>query len=343
MSRVTGAADAPAEGTDGPDERIWPGKASRQRRPVHYLELGASLYTPATRSDLRALFVGERYPRLRSAVACTEDAIDADAVKCALSNLRESLCDLRASGPLRFVRPRDPQVLADLLGDLLADGSLAALDGVCLPKLDQANIGGYLDVLSRAPQLAIMPIIETELAFCVDALRVLRQRLDQVRDRVVCIRIGGNDLLQLMGMRRPRSMTAYDTPLRRVIDNMIIAFRPAGYDLSAPVYEHIACAETLAREVALDVEHGLLAKTAIHPTQIPLIETAYAVPPEDAAMAQAILDPDAAAVFRFQGAMAEPATHRRWAARTLERAGVYGLRAESPILACHCRATPSEE
>jgi citrate lyase beta subunit len=304
--------------------------------------MGASLYTPATRADLRALFVGERYPRLRSVVACTEDAIDASAVKRALSNLRESLSDLGASGPLRFVRPRNPQVLADLIADLIADGSIAALDGICLPKLDQANIGGYLKVLTSAPRLAIMPIIETEIAFSVDALHALRQRLDKVRDRIVCIRIGGNDLLQLMGMRRPRDMTAYDTPLRRVIDNMIIAFRPAGLDLSAPVYEHIACAETLAREVALDVEHGLLAKTAIHPAQIPLIEAAYAVPPEDAAMAQAILDPDAAAVFRFNGAMAEPATHRRWAARTLEREAVYGLRAESPIIACNCHAKPGE-
>jgi citrate lyase beta subunit len=337
MTGACGVADASA---DAPDGAGWPGEAAQARRRVHYLAMGASLYTPATRTDLRALFVGEHHPMARSVVACTEDAIDAGAVKRALSNLRASLYALGASGPLRFVRPRDPQVLADLLANLLADGSIAALDGVCLPKLDQANIGGYLEVLNSAPQLAIMPIIETEIAFSVNALQALRQRLDKLRGRIVCIRIGGNDLLQLMGMRRPRDMTAYDTPLRRVIDNMIIAFRPAGYDLSAPVYEHIACAETLAREVALDVEHGLLAKTAIHPAQIPLIEAAYAVPAEDAAMAQAVLDPDAAAVFRFNGSMAEPATHRRWAARTLEREAVYGRRAEPPMLAYHDSEKP---
>jgi len=290
------------------------------RRRTAYLQLGASLYTPATRHDLRALLAGQKYAGMRSVVACTEDAIHAGAVDRALCNLGDALRGLGAFGPLRFVRPRNPQVLADIL----ALGVDQALDGVCLPKFDNDNIGDYLDVLSQAPRLTLMPIIETEVAFSVDGLLRLRSRLNTVRERVICLRIGGNDLLQLMGMRRPRNMTAYDTPLRQVIDNMILAFRPAEYDLAAPVYEHIDGAEILVREVALDVAHGLLAKTAIHPTQIALIEDAYAVPSQDAAMAQAVMAPDAAAVFRFEGAMAEPATHARWASRTLERARVYG-------------------
>ncbi|MCF7984336.1 MAG: HpcH/HpaI aldolase/citrate lyase family protein [Thiohalocapsa sp.] len=302
------------------------GLAVRPR--ADYLGLGASLYTPATRHDLRGLLTGQKYAELRSIVACTEDAIHASAVKRALSNLDDALRGLGAFGPLRFVRPRSPQVLADLLALGVGD----SLDGVCLPKLDAHNIDDYLDALSTAPWLTIMPILETEVAFSIEDLFSLRHRLDDVRERVICLRIGGNDLLQLMGMRRPRDVTAYETPLRQVIDNMILAFRPAGYDLAAPVYEHIDGADILEREVVLDVTHGLLAKTAIHPTQIPLIESAYSVPPQDAALAQAVMDPDAAAVFRFDGAMAEPATHRRWAARTLERARVYG-QADTPTLA----------
>lgn len=290
-----------------------------------YLALGASLYTPASRTDLRALFAGEKYPRLRSVVACTEDAIHANSIKQALANLGDALSGLGTKGPLRFVRPRDPSVLAEIL----AHDAAAWLDGVCLPKLDQANVGDYLQLLHAAPSLALMPIIETEVAFSVDALHSLRHRLDCVSERIICIRIGGNDLMQLLGMRRPRRWTAYDTPLRSVIDNMIMAFRTAGYDLSSPVFEHIDSTETLRREVELDVEHGLLAKTAIHPKQIPIIEAAYAVHEEDASMARAIMDPNAAAVFRFNGAMAEPATHRRWAVRTIERAHIYGHRTDS--------------
>ena len=305
---------------DLPTDGLGLSEALVGRRRANYLGLGASLYTPATRYDLRGLLAGQKYVGLRSIVACTEDAIHASAVKRALSNLADALRGLAGFGPLRFVRPRSPQVLVDLL-DLGAGDSL---DGVCLPKLDAHNCDDYLDVLRMAQRLMIMPIIETEVAFSIEGLLALRRRLDEVRKRVICLRIGGNDLLQLMGMRRPRDVTAYSTPLRQVIDNMILAFRPAGYDLAAPVYEHIDGTDILEREVALDVTHGLLTKTAIHPTQIPLIESAYAVPPQDAAMAHAVMDPEAAAVFRIDGAMAEPATHRRWAARTLERARVYG-------------------
>jgi len=78
--------------------------------------------------------------------------------------------------------------------------------------------------------------------------------------------------------------------------------------------------------VEADLQHGLIGKTAIHPTQIPVIEGRYRVPPEDYEMAAALVAPDAAAVFRMHDSFCEPATHRRWAVAVLERARVFGVK-----------------
>jgi citrate lyase beta subunit len=141
----------------------------------------------------------------------------------------------------------------------------------------------------------------------------------------LCLRIGGNDLLNLLGLRRARGVTVYDTPLRGVIADLVCVFHPAGYRLSAPVFERLDTPEVLAREVEADLQHGLVGKTAIHPTQIPVIEHLYQVSREDYELASAVLHPDAAAVFKLHGTFCEPVTHRRWAAGVLERARIFGV------------------
>jgi citrate lyase beta subunit len=77
--------------------------------------------------------------------------------------------------------------------------------------------------------------------------------------------------------------------------------------------------------VDADLQHGLIGKTAIHPAQIPVIETLYQVSRDDHDMASAVLAPDAAAVFKLHDTFCEPATHRRWAAGVLERVRVFGV------------------
>jgi len=211
-----------------------------------------------------------------------------------------------------------------VLERILALPGAERLDGVCLPKCDERLLDDYLGVLERMPHWSIMPIVETDLAFSRARLTRLRRRLDVVKERILCLRIGGNDLLQILGMKRHKEWTAYDTPLRRVIEDLIITFRPHGYELSAPVFEHLDSPATLAREVAIDCIHGLFAKTAIHPAQLTTIERGYSVSPADARLARAIVAPHAAPVFMDEGQMVEVATHERWAKQVLERFAVYG-------------------
>lgn len=286
------------------------------------MRLGASLYVPATRPDLAAIASGRKLPEPRSVIFCTEDAIHERDLEQALDHLAALLPELEPGPLLRFIRPRNPTVLRRLLR---MDG-IGRVQGFVLPKFDPHTLGDWLRVWDDSHGHYALPILETAEAFDRRRMELLRDRLEDsgLSDRVLCLRIGGNDLLHLLGIRRARGATIYDTPLRGVIADLVCIFHPAGYRLSAPVFDYLDTPETLAREVEADLQHGLVGKTAIHPAQIPVIESGYRVSHEDYDVATAVLAADAAAVFKLQEAFCEPATHRCWAAGILERARVFG-------------------
>jgi citrate lyase beta subunit len=288
------------------------------------LRLGASLYVPATRADVAEIGNGVRYGELRSVIYCTEDAIAPGDVDGAIENLAAALPRLRPSSTLRFVRVRNPAVLERLL----AECDVERIDGFVLPKIDRKTLSAYAELLSGRDRLWVMPTLETADVFDARKMARLRDRLEAspLRDRILALRIGGNDLLNLLGLRRSPGTDLYDTPLAGVISQLICTFRPAGFALTAPVFDRIDSPEDLAREVRRDVEFGLLGKSAIHPSQIAHIESEYAVTPEEFELACGILDPAAAPVFRLHGRMCEPATDRRWAQIIVERRHVFGFR-----------------
>ena len=79
-------------------------------------ELGASLYIPATRSDLLEVVRGEKLANVRSVIFCTEDAVNAQDVPLALRNLGAALPSLSyAVHQMRFVRVRNPDVMRQVL------------------------------------------------------------------------------------------------------------------------------------------------------------------------------------------------------------------------------------
>jgi transposase len=144
-------------------------------------------------------------------------------------------------------------------------------------------------------------------------------------------RFGGNDLLNVMGLRRPTGRTAYESPLGPVIGSLVATFLPWGFAMSAPVFERFSDVALLREEVARDIEHGLVTKSAIHPDQIAVIQGAFAVPREEVEEARQILAPDVPAVFAHDGVMCEPATHRAWAERLLSRASAFGVAEPMPL------------
>lgn len=286
-------------------------------------ELGASLYVPATRPDLDLISRGERLAQVRSLIFCTEDAVNDADLGFALENLRHALATMRCVSPrMRFVRVRNPAVLASVLKMPGAE----RLDGFVLPKITRAVLPEYLGLLRGHGHL-IMPTLETREVFEEREMLALRRMLerDAVRERILTLRIGGNDLFSLLGMRRPRGRTLYQTSLGQVIARLVTTFRPSGLNLSAPVFEYLDDAPTLLREVEEDLAHGLVGKTAVHPDQVPVIESCYRVHTSDLEMAELILSENAPAVFRMHDAMCEPATHRNWAERLRKSANCFGL------------------
>ncbi|CCG42703.1 HpcH/HpaI aldolase/citrate lyase family protein [Magnetospirillum molischianum] len=295
---------------------------------ISHLRLGASLYVPATRPDLAAVANGERYPGLKSVILCTEDSIKPSQVEAALGNLRECLPQIATEHPLVFIRPRN----AEVLGRILEMTGVGRIDGFVLPKVTRDSLASYAAMVPE--RFLMMPTVETKEAFDPAAIADLRAAMSEpaIMKRILAVRIGGNDLLNLLGIRRRPRRTIYDTAAGPVVASLVAAFRPFGFPLTAPVFDDFGDAETLNEEVVRDVEHGLVGKTAIHPSQVSRIERHYRVYDADLAMARRVLDGDAPAVFQVDGVMCEPATHSEWARSIVERSEVYGVEGKETFL-----------
>lgn len=293
--------------------------------------LGATLYMPATRPDILGVVFGEKIHGLRSLVVCLEDAVAETDVQQALANLKNLLKGIEArgsrppKGPLLFVRPRDAEMAA-----VLNEWSLMRhVDGFVVPKLRLSNISQWQRAVTRS-ELMLMPTLETPEVFDPGAMVELRSAmLEQLPGRIIALRIGGNDLMGCLGLRRNPALTLYSTPMSYVIPMLCGVMGSAGFALTAPVFEQLNTPHLLEQELQLDLAHGLVGKTAIHPSQIAVIHKALHVSLEDLNSARQILSESAPAVFKFNDVMCEPATHYKWAQTVIERAHWQGVCTES--------------
>ncbi|HES77159.1 MAG TPA: ATP-binding protein [bacterium] len=306
-----------------PHESSSPNCSSTKAEHAHCAErLGASLYVPTTHPDLALIAEGNKYPFLRSVIFCTEDAVSERDLEEALDNLRHTLARMPSYSPtLRFVRVRNLAVMQRIIGM----SGHEKLDGFVIPKATRHNIESYLAPIAHTRHW-LMPTLETHEVFCEREMRMLRRKLGEphIQPRILALRIGGNDLLALLGIRRPRHVTIYRTPLGGIIARLVTTMRPHGFHLTAPVFEHMDRPELLAEEVNEDLLHGLIGKTAIHPNQVPLIESHYRVCPNDVEAAQIILQEHSPAVFSHGGSMCEVSTHQSWAKAILTRVQAFG-------------------
>jgi citrate lyase beta subunit len=293
------------------------------------IALGATLYLPGTHEQLERIALGRRYPQLRSAVICLEDSIGAREVPQAIGNLAGLLETLPAGEPRPklFIRPRDPAMLQALL----ALKGIERVDGFVIPKVTVGSLPRYL-ACAIHDHHRLMPTLETREILDPIETRRLRDQLLVIQERILALRIGGNDLLQTLGARRSAVRTIYEGPLAATVAGLVATFAPYGFFLSAPVFEHFESEAVLRDEVERDVEHGLLTKTVIHPRQIETVEACYAVSMGELAEARAILAPDSPAVFAMSGSMCEPATHQRWARTIVKRAEIFGLKREADTI-----------
>lgn len=296
--------------------------------------LGATLYMPAIRDDILDVILNNKIEDIKSLVICLEDSVlEADVPK-ALINLEKITQRLKVQNtvvlphksndrPLVFIRPRDPQMGEMLVNEM----DLSGIDGFVLPKFDNNNIDIWNSILLKNKKLLWMPTLETSDVYDVQKMQELATKIIKLdlKDNIIALRIGGNDLMSVMGLRKSKFQTLYNGPLGYVTKMLTAVFGSKGFFLTSPVCELIDNEDLLTLEFEQDLENGIVGKTAIHPKQISIIHQKLAVAQEDYEDALKIINAGKA-VFKSNGAMCEPATHLKWAKRILERKSIYGLR-----------------
>ncbi len=305
--------------------------------------VGPLLYMPALRTDIAEKLHLLKKSGLLSAAVCLEDTIRNDMVGKAEQNLAltlKSLCNSISAGkisplslPEIFIRVRAPEqlhILTEMCGE-----SLKICGGFIFPKIDDETISPYLeqaDKLKSCP--CFMPIIENPSFLHPykrgEKLERLREKLMPCRDKVLNIRVGGNDLCSSAGLHTDVYHTIYDAaPVAAVLSDICAVFS-SEFTVSAPVWNYFGgeyWQEGMKREMEADKLYGFVGKTIIHPNQIaPALENMM-VSPEDHKAAQLILNNDnEIQVLKSSGRMYENKVHSLWAEKILALGEIYGVR-----------------
>ena len=110
-----------------------------------------------------------------------------------------------------------------------------------------------------------MPTLETVEVFDDQEMVLFRACLQQPRYRAHSGPAHRRQRpLSPTGIRRPRALSIYRT-LGLVIAKFTTLFRPYGFALTAPVFEHLDNSALLAEELAEDLAHGMVGKRPFTP------------------------------------------------------------------------------
>jgi citrate lyase beta subunit len=278
----------------------------------HIAATAPILYIPGDRPSLADDLARVHCTRPYNVAICLEDAVRAEDRPQARLRVAEALAGACEFPRHILIRPDSSESLRLLL-------EVAPMDrvaGFILPKASSKLLEEWLRLTGDK---MIMPILETSVVLDLAGRTGIADLCASQRVRIPCARIGANDLLKLLGgLRRPRGQTIYDTPLARVIDDLIATFAPRGVPLSGPVFDQFSDIDTLSREARADADRGLFGKSAIHPCQLEVIWDAMLPSEHELEQARALMSSGAPAVFAMHGMMLESACHRPWAAQVLE-------------------------
>lgn len=342
--------------------------------------LGATLYCPGNRPNLAVDLARVTAAGATSVVVCLEDAVrDAEVAEAQLNTIR-SLRAFAAATPVRqrplvFVRARQSGQLPAITAALGRHAGV--LSGFVAPKVDADSLPDWLSALRILRRIGVtarlMPVLEASVLAHpesrVTELVRLREVLSAERAGVLALRVGGTDLASAFGLRRPRELTVWELrPVADALSDIIGVLGRAdgtGFPISGAVWEYYnpgpspgsappggwkraqdgftqssGVPDTFAREIALDLAHGLTGKTVIHPSHVAVVNAAYTVDHEDFADARDVVSAGdgGAAASLFANKMNEARPHRAWASRLLLRARVFGVRRPGVVPAELARA-----
>lgn len=313
-----------------------------------FYSVGALLYCPANRRTIVDSIVNHRFGTKYSLALCLEDTIRDDCVAEAEHILADSLRRLAEQSQMKkfylpkiFVRVRNARQIGRLYKAF--GGSARLVTGFILPKFSLENADGYIQELIRINETAdgpvyTMPIFESpsiiDLRGRYEILYTLKDKLNQIEDRVLNIRVGGNDLCHAFGFRRHDDESIHQIrPVANIFSDIITVYG-MDYVVSGPVWEYYNSPnweKGLYHEIADDKLCGFVGKTVIYPSQIAVVNESYKVSEKDYQDAAAILNWDKSSHSLVAGSagrerMNEYKTHSRWALRTIHLAEYFGIK-----------------
>ena len=194
-----------------------------------------------------------------------------------------------------------------------------------MAKFDTHNIADYLSIFIQQNHFYIMPILETRDVFSTLKLQDILKELMPFREQILVVRIGGEDILSMLGMMRDCNKSIYEVmPLYIILSTIINIFKSNVFNISSPVNACFRDKNTLLRELEGDIEHQLFNKTSIHPQQAYIIQESYRVSVDDYNIALRLIEEDSA-IFSANGRMYEKMTHSSWAKSIIQRYKNYGV------------------
>ena len=293
-------------------------------REISPIQLGGSLYIPATHKNVQKICNENRYPHLRSCIIDTEDAIVADDLDLALKNISKMLETYEPKELKVFIRPRNPHILQEIL----KIKNIEKVDGFSLPKYSTTVMKEYSQIISlSSKKFNIMPVLESLDLFSLSKLEAIRDFLLSCKIPTLTLRLGGEDMMNYLGLKRRCEDNIYSlVGPASVIANVINTFKPFGFNISATVFNCIEQEVLYTDNVNEDLRQGLIGKTIIHPNQIEPINEAYKVSLDEFEMAKKMLDSQTDAIIVFEGQMGEKFAHGSWAKTILLREKFYGLK-----------------
>lgn len=318
------------------------------KKQIEAYNVGPLLYTPATNDTVYQKLMEQRFGSKFSLALCLEDSIEDDAVELGeqiiADNFKKLYGDIEKFPflPQLFIRVRTPQQIPKLYTAL--GRSVILLRGFILPKFTTENGAAYIDEIKKINQINghriyMMPILEgAELAEPTTrftSLQKLRELLLDCREYVLNVRVGGNDLCHIFGVRRNVDETIYDIrPVANIL-NDIVSFFHNDFVISGPVWEYFTdnndlWKKGLQAELRLDAINGFIGKTVIHPNQIPVVVEGLKISRQDLVDAVEILTFEHKLLQVSKSAsgtrMNEIKTHSNWARKQIILANLYGVK-----------------
>ena len=290
------------------------------RREIHFTQLGATLFVPAIHKNILSIIGHTKYPNLKSVVIDTEDGIDEAKISESKEIVKNLLLSYKQTKLLVFVRPKNIEVLEEFLSYEFID----KIDGFILPKFSLDNTDKYLELL-QATKHYIMPSIEGKELFNTQSLVELKNRLEPLREKIILVRFGLEDMLRQLSMKRECSDSIFDFSVTSsVLGNFLAVFKSAGFGVSGGVYPCFKDRAGFIDDAKRDLKEGLFSKTIIHPSQIDILHDVYKVSQKEYYDAKLLIE-NSLSIINLNGTMGEGKTMSPHSHLILKRAEIYGV------------------